>query len=40
MTGVRLTADMHARIVALVGKTGMAAFLREAAERELKRRKG
>lgn len=37
-TGVRMTEEVKNRIVALVGKTGMAKFIREAIERELERR--
>lgn len=37
-TKVRLTDEQRERIVALVGSQGMAAFIREAVERELKRR--
>lgn len=37
-TKVRLTDEQRERIVALVGNQGMAAFIREAVERELKRR--
>lgn len=37
-TKVRLTDDQRGRIVALVGSQGMAGFIREAVERELKRR--
>lgn len=37
-TMVRLTEDVRAQIEALVGKRRMAAFIREAIERELKRR--
>jgi predicted DNA-binding protein len=32
---VRLTAEVRARIVGLVGATGMAAFIREAIEEKL-----
>lgn len=38
LTGVRLTEETRARIVALVGDNRMAAFIREAIERELERR--
>lgn len=34
-TMVRLTVDVRERIVALVGATGMAAFIREAVEEKL-----
>jgi predicted DNA-binding protein len=37
-TKVRLTKEQRDRIRVLVGKQGMAAFIREAVERELKRR--
>jgi hypothetical protein len=37
-TKVRLTDEQRERIVALVGNQGMSAFIREAVERELKRR--
>lgn len=37
-TMVRLTEDVRARIVTLVGANRMAAFIREAIEAELKRR--
>ena len=37
-TMVRLTEDVRARIVALVGANRMAAFIREAIEAELQRR--
>jgi hypothetical protein len=37
-TTIWLYAPMIARIVALVGKQGMSAFMREAAEAELERR--
>jgi hypothetical protein len=37
-TVIRLSAEMRARIEVLVGKRGMAAFIREAVERELSRR--
>lgn len=37
-TKVRLTDEQRARIKKLVGDSGMAAFIREAVERELKRR--
>jgi hypothetical protein len=37
-TVIRLSAETRARIEALVGKRGMAAFIREAVERELTRR--
>lgn len=37
-TKVRLTDEQRERIQKLVGDTGMAAFIREAVERELKRR--
>lgn len=37
-TVVRLPAEAIERIEALVGKNQMAAFIREAVERELKRR--
>ena len=37
-TKVRLTEEQRERIVALVGSQRMAAFIREAVERELKRR--
>lgn len=37
-TKVRLTDEQRERIVALVGNQGMAQFIREAVERELKRR--
>lgn len=38
MTSVRLTMDERERIVALVGQRGMAEFIREAVEKELRRR--
>lgn len=37
-TLVRLSDEVRERIRALVGDSGMAAFIREAVERELKRR--
>jgi hypothetical protein len=37
-TQVRLSEDLRGRIRALVGESGMAQFIREAVERELKRR--
>lgn len=37
-TLVRLSEEVRERIRALVGDSGMAAFIREAVERELKRR--
>lgn len=37
-TKVRLTADQRRRIEALVGPNRMAAFIREAIDRELERR--
>lgn len=37
-TVIRLPKDVRDRISALAGKQGMAAFIREAVERELKRR--
>lgn len=37
-TPVRLTAEMRAQIAALVGPNRMAEFIREAIEREIKRR--
>lgn len=37
-TTVRLTEEVRRRIVALVGAERMAAFIREAVERELRRR--
>jgi hypothetical protein len=37
-TQVRLSADLRARIEAMVGKQRMGQFLREAAEAELARR--
>lgn len=37
-TKVRLTDEQRERIEALVGKNRMAEFIREAVERELKRR--
>jgi predicted DNA-binding protein len=37
-TKVRLTDEQRERIRALVGEQGMAQFIREAIERELKRR--
>jgi hypothetical protein len=37
-TMVRLTEDVRARIVALVGANRMAGFIREAVEAELQRR--
>jgi predicted DNA-binding protein len=37
-TKVRLNDDQRERIAALVGKNKMAEFIREAVERELKRR--
>lgn len=37
-TVVRLSQEARDRIVALVGKTGMAAFIREAVEAELAKR--
>jgi hypothetical protein len=37
-TVIRLSAEMRSRIEALVGSRGMAAFIRDAVERELKRR--
>jgi len=37
-TVIRLSAEVRARIEALVGKRGMAAFIREAVEHELVRR--
>ena len=39
-TNVRLFDEQRDRIVKLVGARGMAAFIREAIERELKRREG
>lgn len=39
-TAVRLSPEMLARIDALVGPGKRAAFIREAVERELERRKG
>jgi Arc/MetJ-type ribon-helix-helix transcriptional regulator len=38
-TKVRLTEDQRDEIRELVGEQGMAAFIREAVERELKRRR-
>jgi predicted DNA-binding protein len=35
---VRLSEEVRERIRAIVGDSGMAAFIREAVERELKRR--
>jgi predicted DNA-binding protein len=37
-TVVRLSEEIRERIRTLVGEQGMAAFIREAVERELKRR--
>lgn len=37
-TQVRLSEEIRERIRALVGDNGMAQFIREAVERELKRR--
>jgi hypothetical protein len=37
-TVIRLSAETRKRIEALVGKRGMAAFIRDAVERELTRR--
>ena len=37
-TKVRLSPEVRARIAALVGENRMAAFIREAVERELERR--
>ncbi|CAH1661914.1 hypothetical protein CHELA1G11_12005 [Hyphomicrobiales bacterium] len=37
-THIRLTADLRSRIEALVGPKRMAAFIRDAVEKELKRR--
>lgn len=37
---VRLSSDAISRIDALVGTYGRASFIREAVERELKRREG
>jgi hypothetical protein len=37
-TVIRLSAETRKRIEALVGKRGMAGFIREAVERELARR--
>ena len=39
-TVIRLTDDVRARILALVGKSGMAGFIRQAVEAELQRRDG
>lgn len=39
-TQVRLPEEMKARVIALVGTYGLAKFIREAVERELKRRDG
>lgn len=39
-TVVRLSEEALARIEKMVGKNKMAAFIREAVERELKRREG
>jgi hypothetical protein len=39
-TLVRLSDEVRERIRSLVGDSGMAAFIREAVERELKRREG
>jgi len=38
MTSIRLTTDERERIIALVGQRGMAEFIREAVEKELRRR--
>ncbi|MER9937466.1 YlcI/YnfO family protein [Mesorhizobium sp. M0088] len=38
LTPVRLTEEMRAQIAALVGPNRMAEFIREAIEREIKRR--
>ncbi|MEJ5155732.1 hypothetical protein [Gluconobacter wancherniae] len=38
MTSVRLSPEERDRIIALVGDRGMAQFIREAVEKELKRR--
>ena len=38
MTAVRLSEETRERIRALVGDNGMAQFIREAVERELRRR--
>lgn len=38
MTSVRLSPEERQRIIALVGDRGMAQFIREAVEKELKRR--
>jgi hypothetical protein len=38
MTAVRLAEETRERIRALVGDSGMAQFIRDAVERELKRR--
>lgn len=38
MTAVRLSEETRERIRALVGDSGMAQFIREAVERELRRR--
>lgn len=40
LTGVRLTDEVRARIIKLVGENKMAAFIREAIENELQRRDG
>ena len=37
-TVIRLTAEQRARIEAIVGKRGLAGFIREAVDRELTRR--
>lgn len=37
-TQVRLPEEMKARVIALVGTYGLAKFIREAVENELKRR--
>jgi len=39
-TQVRLSEDVREQIRELVGDNGMAQFIREAVERELKRREG
>lgn len=38
LTGIRLTDDTRERIIALVGRNQMAAFIREAIEEALTRR--
>ncbi|MCI1374192.1 MAG: hypothetical protein LKH33_08650 [Acetobacter sp.] len=38
MTSVRLSPEERERIIALVGDRGMAQFIREAVEKELRRR--